>query len=239
MTSSSPAPADGPAAIPEAPLPPMFYVVSKRKLAILFLATFTLYTLYWFYKHWDLYKGRHPEASRFGTTIWPVPRAAFPMFFTHSLFAKVQAYGRQLPQVAHWHSGWHASVTVAWMLLSEVADRLVGGAGGDLVSIACIFPMLFLLLKAQDMVNLACGDARGAGNDVLTRANKAWLVIGAVFWLVALAGFFVPDEDDDDEDNDPQATAAVLMLECAFAPGTPSWQAGQLPIHTINPRCTS
>lgn len=193
MTSSSAAPADGTPAIHAAP-PPMFYVVARRKLAILYLATFTLYTFYWFYKHWDLYKGRHPEASRFGTTIWPVPRAVFPMFFTHSLFAKIKAHGRHLPAVARWRSGWHATLAVAWMLLSECIDALIGGVAGDLVSIACIFPLLFFLLEAQGMANLACGDPEGRSNADLTRANKVWIGIGVLFWLATIVGLFMPGE---------------------------------------------
>ncbi|WP_296953255.1 hypothetical protein [uncultured Massilia sp.] len=193
MTTSSAAPADDTPVLHDAPLPPMFYVVSRRKLAILYLATFTLYTFYWFYKHWDLYKGRHPRASMFGTTIWPVQRAIFPMFFTHALFARVKAHGRHVPRVARWHSGWHATVAVAWMVLSEVIDRLVGGTAGDVVSIACIFPLLFLLLHAQRMVNLACGDPDGRANDRLTGANKLWIGLGALAWLVAIAGLVMPE----------------------------------------------
>jgi hypothetical protein len=196
MTPSSTAPADGRPAFPEAPLPPMFYVVSKRKMAILYLSTFTLYTFYWFYKNWDLYKGRHPEASKFGTTIWPVPRAVFPMFFTHSLFAKVKAYGRGLAQVERWHSGWHASFAVVWMLLSEVIDSLIGGYLGDVVSILAILPLLFFLLHAQGMVNAACGDVQGESNRRLSRANKAWIVIGALFWMAAIGNMLLSDDED-------------------------------------------
>jgi len=193
MTSSSAAADDLPATH-AAPPAPMFYVVSLRKLAILYLATFTLYTFYWFYKHWDMYKGRHPAASRFGTTIWLVPRAVFPMFFTHSLFFKIRAAGRQLPGAAHWHAGWYATFAVVWMLLSEVIDSLIGGTAGDLVSIGAVFPLLLPLLAAQRMANRACGDAQGASNDALTKANKIWIAIGAVAWLVAIAGLFMPGE---------------------------------------------
>lgn len=196
MTSSSSLPSDEELAT-RAAAPP-FYVVSKRKLAILYVATFTLYTVYWFYKHWDRYKDRHPAASRFGTTIWPVPRAAFPMFFTHALFRKVKAYGSQLPQVRAWHAGWTATFAVVWMLLSEFIDRPVaamfGDLPGDLVSIAAIFPLLFALLKAQGMINLACGDPQGQGNAALSKANKVWIVLGCLFWLFTVIGFFLPPE---------------------------------------------
>lgn len=195
MTSSSPAGHDELPALHETPVAPAFYVVSLRKLAILYLATFTLYTFYWFYKHWDRYKGRHPEASRFGTTVWLVPRAVFPMFFTHALFFKIRAAGRHLPDAARWPAGWYATFAVAWMVFAEVADRLVGGTAGDLVSIAAVFPLLWPLLAAQRMANRACGDAQGASNAALSTANKAWIAIGAIAWVVAIAGLFMPGAD--------------------------------------------
>lgn len=171
---------------------PPFYVVSKRKLAILYLATFTLYTFYWFYKNWARYKGRHPEASRFGTTIWPVPRAVFPMFFTHALLRKVKAQGRHLPQVAAWHSGWTATFMVVWMILSAVIDLPLEGTAGDLVSIAAVFPLLLPLLKSQQMINLACGDADGAGNDRLSKGHYVAIALGCLFWIATLIGLFLP-----------------------------------------------
>ena len=46
-----------------------FYVVGKIKFLVLFFSTFGLYSLYWFYRNWKLYKekimkkyGRLPEA---------------------------------------------------------------------------------------------------------------------------------------------------------------------------------
>jgi hypothetical protein len=190
MTSSSNLPSDAELAALAAA--PPFYVVSRRKLAILYLATFTLYTFYWFYKNWACYKGKHPEASRFGTTVWPVPRAAFPMFFTHALLRKVKEQGRRLPQVAAWRSGWTATFAVAWMVLSAVIDLPLQGTAGDLVSIAAIFPLLLPLSQAQRMINLACGDPSGASNDRLTRRHYAVIVLGCLFWAATLIGLFLP-----------------------------------------------
>jgi hypothetical protein len=163
-----------------------FYVVSKRKLAILFLSTFTLYILYWYYKNWDRYKGRHPEASRFGSTVSPVPRAAFWMFFAHALFRKVKAYGRGQPEIARWRSGWHATVLVALMLLANFIDVLIGGTAGDIASFASVFILLPPFLTAQAKINLSCGDPEGKGNDRLSKANWAWVIAGGVLWVLVM-----------------------------------------------------
>jgi len=171
---------------------PEFYVVSKRKLAILFLATSSLYVLYWYYKNWDRYKSRHPEASQFGSMVSPVPRAVFWMFFTHALFRKVKAYGHALPQVAGWRSGWHATIVVALMILANVVDVLIGGTAGDLVSIASVFVLLPPFLIAQDKINLSCGDPEGESNDRLSKANWAWVIAGGVLWLILIAAALLP-----------------------------------------------
>jgi hypothetical protein len=167
---------------------PAFYVVSRRKLAILFLATFTGYAFYWFYKNWSCYKGKHPEASRFGSTISPAPRAAFSMFFTHALFRKVKAHGRAQPAVAHWRSDLHATILIALMLLANFVDVLIEGPAGDAASFASIFVMVLPFLKAQQMINLSCGDPEGKGNDRLTKANWAWVILGLLGWVIVVMG---------------------------------------------------
>jgi hypothetical protein len=161
---------------------PAFYVVSRRKLAILFLATFTGYALYWFYKNWACYKGKHPEASRFGSTVSPAPRAAFSLFFTHALFRKVKAHGQAQPAVAQWHSDLHATVLIGLMLLANFSDVLLQGPAGDVASFASIFVLALPFLKAQEMINLSCGDPEGKGNDRLTKANWAWMIAGLLGW---------------------------------------------------------
>jgi hypothetical protein len=165
---------------------PMFYVVSKRKLAILFLSTFTAYALYWFYENWRCYKGKHPEASRFGSTISPAPRAAFSLFFTHALFRKVKAHGRAQPAVARWRCDLHATILVAAMLLANFIDVLISGPAGDVASVVSIVVLVLPFLKAQEMINLSCADPQGQGNDRLTKANRAWMIAGAVGWVFVL-----------------------------------------------------
>jgi hypothetical protein len=173
---------------------PMFYVVAKRKLAILFLATFTAYAFYWFYKNWRCYKGRHPEACRFGSMVSPAPRAAFSMFFTHALFRKIKAYGRAQPAVARWRCELHATLLVALMLLANVIDVLIRGRAGDVASFVSIVVLVLPFLKAQEMINLSCGDPKGTSNARLTKANWAWVIVGAVGWVLVIVGLAIPGE---------------------------------------------
>jgi hypothetical protein len=172
---------------------PMFYVVSKRKLSILFLSTFSMVVLYWYYKNWDCYKGKHPEASRFGSTISPVLRAGFWMFFTHALFGKIKAHGREHPQIARWRNMLHASILVAMLLASEITINLLAdGTAANIASLASVFVLLLPFLAAQEKINISCGDPQGEGNDRLTKANWAWVIAGGLLWVLMIAGVVLP-----------------------------------------------
>lgn len=48
---------------------PKFYIVSHRKFTVLFLATMSMYCVYWFYKNWDRYKEHSPFATTQATAI--------------------------------------------------------------------------------------------------------------------------------------------------------------------------
>lgn len=94
-----------------------FYVVSKQKFWILFAATFGIYSLYWFYQHWRQYK-------RFtGTSIWPVPRAIFSVFFAHSLFRSIRNMADEQGYSPPISPGLLATIYVVFSLLSNGADR--------------------------------------------------------------------------------------------------------------------
>lgn len=176
---------------------PAFYVVSKRKFTILFLATLGLYYLYWFYKNWSRYQDQAPYASEAKNTIWPFPRAMFAVFFVHSLFRKIREYGIDKPQVDAWANGTHAGLVVLLLLVSNALDRLaskgIGSPWTDLLSLLILAPMLFAFLNAQEIINVACDDPAGAGNATLSVANYVWIVIGVIFWLLIFVGLVLPD----------------------------------------------
>ena len=59
------------------------YVVAKTKFWVLFVGTFSLYGVYWFYRQWDAQKERN------GLNIWPIWRAVFSIFFTLLLTKRI------------------------------------------------------------------------------------------------------------------------------------------------------
>lgn len=177
---------------------PVFYVVSRKKLAILYLATLGMYGTYWFYKNWSNY--RNCRSDRFNTdrSIWPVPRGIFSIFFTHALFREIKAYGHDKATLAEWKNESQATKLVLTMLVSNTLDRLsyrsIGSPYTDLASLVIILPLLSQFLSAQHMINVSCGDPDGESNSRFTKANYAWITLGLISWISLIIGFFLPNQ---------------------------------------------
>ena len=175
---------------------PTFYVVSRKKLAILYLATLGLYGIYWFYKNWSNYKNCSSDKFNVDRSIWPVARGIFSIFFTHALFREIKAYGRDKEALAEWNNEMLATQVVLFMIAANVLDRLsarsIGSPYTDIGSVLIVVPLLGLLLSAQHMINIACGDPDGKSNSRLTNANYVWIALGLIFWVLVILGFISP-----------------------------------------------
>jgi len=167
-----------------------FYVVSTRKLLILYFMTLGLYHLYWNYKNWAL----HNQAT--GEGVWPVPRAIFSIFFTHSLFRNIASH-----DVTHERAEWDAASNATFMvllviggnLLDRLASKSIGSPLTDIASLAMLVPTGLLLKKVQGEINARSGDPAGSSNAAFSSANIAWCVLGAAYWTLVFLGITAPD----------------------------------------------
>jgi hypothetical protein len=175
---------------------PTFYVVSRKKLAILYLATLGLYGVYWFYKNWSNYKNCSSDRFNVDRSIWPVARGLFSIFFTHALFREIKAYGRGKAALADWNNESLATQFVLFTIAGNVLDRLsarsIGSPYTDIASLLIMAPLVGLLLSAQHMINVGCGDPDGESNSRLTNANYVWIAIGLIFWIYFIRGMISP-----------------------------------------------
>jgi len=153
-----------------------FYVVSLNKFLILFVATIGMYQLYWFYNNWSLYK------LSSGEKIWPIPRAIFCIFFTHSLFEKFDEKNKQLNNAFNWSSYTLATLFVSFSVVSYVLDRPSDSPYTDLISFFSLPVLGWCLYQAQICANTVCGDPDGKKNHQLTWANYIWVVLGVLMW---------------------------------------------------------
>ncbi len=179
---------------PASAVSPLF-VTSIRKMALLYLLTLGLYSVYWFYKHWDIQKRLH------GAPVMPAPRSLFHIFFTHSLFARI-AESYEAATGKPWHSRNMASLYVLASVASQILDKVSGKAEGisllDVASLAILPLTLLPLCIAQKHANIAAHDAQGQGNQRLSLLNWLFILPFAALWTVILFGFaaaagLVPD----------------------------------------------
>lgn len=163
-----------------------FYVVSTRKMLVLFFLTAGLFQLYWSFQNWVL----HKRAT--GDSIWPLPRALFSIFFIHSLYRRIGAH-----DITGKRDGWDSGSYAAAMVFLLVAGYCMALAahGSEffaLLAMLLIIPVGLVLSHVQAEVNARCGDPEGVTNDAFTIANYVWCMLGAVVWLLFLAGLVVP-----------------------------------------------
>ncbi len=169
-----------------------FYIVSRRKFVLLFVATVGLYQLYWFYRHWKQYGQAHQKL------LWPVPRAIFAIFFTHSLVRNIRLSLRLGSRPHRWAPRTLATIFVILQIASNILDRLssygIGTPASFWASLLVLVPLGATLLSIQGAANVACGDPAGSRNSRLTAANWAWLGLGGLFWALLLARLLSPEQ---------------------------------------------
>ncbi|WP_413663724.1 hypothetical protein ACG1BZ_22155 [Microbulbifer sp. CNSA002] len=165
-----------------------FYIVSPTKFWVMSLGTVGIYSVYWFYRHWAEYQ----RAS--GENMWPVMRAIFSIFFTHSLFSRIQSR-IEIDKVDYrWVPALWATLYVVFAIAGAIVDRI--SYYSDVISLIDIVSILLLpftlwpLYEGQKAANMVNGDISGQANSRFTPWNFVWLAVGAVFWGVGILGAY-------------------------------------------------
>ncbi len=163
-----------------------FYIVSLKKLYILFMMTLGIYAIYWFHENWRWQKAKH------ATSVWPVARGLFSIFFAHSLFKKIDT-SLKFKGVKHvWSPALLASFYVILTILSQVVERLastgVGSPYTDLIPVMLLPAIAYILGRTQEAVNLSEEDELGQSNSRFTLANYFWCALGMLMWLFLVIG---------------------------------------------------
>ncbi|MEI6859545.1 MAG: hypothetical protein V5788_07170 [Shewanella sp.] len=165
-----------------------FYTVSQKKFLILFLGTFGIYSIYWFFKHWSQYKKSTND------DMWPIMRGVFSIFFTHSLFSLFEMKYQNKTGEAPQSINYLATVFVVISIIGNISDRLAGNGYGvpfTLYSSLIVLPIAcWCLYQAQSLANFSSDDVSGSSNSKLTFLNYIWLVLGFIFWLLVLFGIY-------------------------------------------------
>lgn len=164
-----------------------FYVVSLFKFSVLFLSTFGLYSVYWFYKNWKLRKDKYED------DIWPIARGIFSIFFAHSLFSNIN--DELAERGEQWNYRLWALLYVLFSVMGNFVDRIVyeevWASYVDVLAMLFIPLTLLVMLPAQKTINRSLNDPEGESNSHFSFVNVLWIVPGGLFWLAVIAGSLI------------------------------------------------
>lgn len=165
-----------------------YYVVSVKKFLTLSIVTMNTYLVYWFYRNWRQVKLTD------NVDVWPVMRGIFYVFYTYSLFMRVNGDLESKESKLSWSPGWVSVGVVLPTILINILDRLsareIGSPFTDLLSLLLIPVLAMAAARAQQAINAASGDPSGRGNANFTPANWAWIALGGLIWLLMLFGLY-------------------------------------------------
>ena len=163
-----------------------FFTTASRKLIVLSIFTLNIYSLYWFYKHWEAQK---LNAER---NCMPVLRAIFQVFFVYSLFSIIRKDASSKGINASWGAGLFATVYI----LLQITSGIVGQLSGDpadmfnliLVSWMVSFISIIPIAIVQKTANRINGDPDGKQNERFTGLNWLCVGLGAIYWGLVILG---------------------------------------------------
>ncbi len=170
-----------------------FFPSSQIKLAILYFATFGMYPIYWFYKNWKLREKAH------GENVIPFLRAFFYVFFTHSLFKKVEETSIAKGVATAWGATTLATVFVLLSILSNILEvinresEVIGAI--DYTGMIILVVLVWPLYVVQGVVNKVNNDPKGKLNSSYSIYNYIFIVIGVLFWILVMIGLFGLESD--------------------------------------------
>ncbi len=168
-----------------------YFPVSEGKLLTLYILSFGLYGVYWFYKNWKL---QQPKMDK---KIFPLMRAIFSIFFTHSLFNRINNSAENLEQKHRFNANVLATFFVAAVIVGNLIDPLSMQTGllEIMTSNTVIITSLLLfvisaypLVAVQATVNRINNDMLGYLNHKYSIWNYLLIALGAFSWLMLVLG---------------------------------------------------
>lgn len=164
-----------------------FFPVSEGKFITLYILSLGLYSIYWFYKNWQL---QQPKMDK---KIMPFWRAIFSIFFTHSLFRLIDAQASKLESKHRFNPNILATFFVAAIIVSNLLDNLTSLSGSInahsqsgilIISLALFLLSTYPLVRVQATVNRINNDMLGFLNHKYSIWNYLLIILGTAIWLL-------------------------------------------------------
>lgn len=188
-----------------------FYVVSQKKFLILFISSFGMYTVYWFYKHWSQYK------KSTNKDMWPVMRGIFSIFFVHSLFSLFEDKYEKKTGAAPISIRYLATLYVVFSIGCQIVGNLSEYGYAEQITFylsLLIMPVsCWVLYKAQSLANYAGYDVQGVSNSKLTGLNYLWLMFSITFFSFITIGLISYNQQNRASSEEVKASYAQYFTE--------------------------
>ncbi len=168
-----------------------FFPVSEGKFITLYILSFGLYGVYWFYKNWKL---QQPLMDK---KIYPVWRAIFSIFFTHSLFKRIDQSALHLEKQHKFNANALATFFVVSIVVSNILENLSGSSevlfnissnNIIIISLALFLVSTYPMVKVQSTVNRINNDMLGYLNHKYSLWNYVLIALGMFTWIVIALG---------------------------------------------------
>lgn len=168
-----------------------YFPVSEGKLMTLYILSFGLYGVYWFYKNWKL---QQPKMDK---KIFPLMRAIFSIFFTHSLFHRIDRSAEHLEKKHRFNANMLATFFVAAVLVGNLLDRVPVGTNMMevlssntliIVSLAIFLISVYPLVTVQATINRINNDMLGYLNHKYSLWNYLLITLGSALWILVVLG---------------------------------------------------
>ncbi len=155
---------------------PNAVVIKPVYFAMLSIATFGIYHIWWDYKAWRYIKEKD------NSDIMPVARAIFVIFFGYSLFERIAEMVGEKGREVNYKSGAVFAAIFILNLLSRLPEPFF------LVSVLSVIPRMFVV---RELNYYFTGDLNGNAEQSLSMRHIILLVVGVALWALVILGLVV------------------------------------------------
>jgi len=161
------------------PVEPLYFPVASSKLVVLSMSTMGLYVLYWFYRNWKM------ERQRAGRG-WPLLLTAFAPLTSYLLFDAIRTnlVRHSLPKI-------DAGLLALSFLGFNIGWRLPDPYW--ILATLWFVPPLIAQASVNELNSRVAPTA--PRNEHYSGWNIAAIVVGALLWLLVIAGLFLEKID--------------------------------------------
>lgn len=154
-------------------------IISLKRFIFLSIISLGLYELWWIFKAWRFF------AIKDHLNIMPAARAIFSIFFLYFLFKKIREYAKAQGDVQEFSAGWmYIGYILFALVFANLPDPYWLISSVSFMFLIPAFVALNHAKKQDDQLNAVI-------QEKFNIAQIFVIIIGSIFWILLLIGFFL------------------------------------------------